>query len=71
MYYGILNILDIILIIIIIFIVIHFQIKSGISNEVSTVVGGPFSRTEMKMIWRDLEQSTNCEVSKYFYEFVK
>jgi hypothetical protein len=52
---------------IIIYIVIHFQIKSGTSNEVSTVVGGPFSRTEMKMIWRDLEQNTNCEVSKNFY----
>ena len=55
---------------IIIYIVIHFQIKSGTSNEVSTVVGGPFSRTEMKMIWRDNtneEQNTNCEVSKYFY----
>ena len=65
MYYGILKILDIMHIII--YIVIHFQITSGTSNEVSTVVGGPFSRTEMKMIWRDLEQNTNCEVSKYFY----
>ena len=42
--------------------IINFQIKSGKNKQVITVVGGPYSRTEKKKIWRVVELSTNCEV---------